>query len=1427
MKLNEFGAGKITAQNTTKDVKPGETQRQAVKFGNKIGKDGKPPLLHKTAAKNSDPNKLFNMGLTEDSSVNNAELERMIRASAKARGIDPDTAVKVWRSEGGSSYQSKIPRKGSGSDSGREASYGPFQLYTGGGLGNEYQDKYGVDLRKDNTPDGIKRQIDFALDKANEKGWAPWYGAEKAGVTGRAGLGNKPVYNKASGFKDGNIDSVDDVIDVGKEVGKRFVKGVKSIGSIFDDENLEERSLYQMLTQKLAPKVSPKTYEKAAELLHNIIIGKLQQSKGKLKHGLGYYAQQIGKQFDGLDYRALIAYYKDLYGMEGLTELKIQKPDEKDTLGIERKYMPQIKTADYPEFIEYLEKNGARFKTETIPAADLKAMQKEFSDKGILKQLEKNLRDGPNTKAVIASSDDYILDGHHRWLVALNTGDDLNVYRVNMPAAELYDLVNKFGKTYYKDIYDEGAPSIGVPLASGLVVSIFPHRPLKIKKSTPGKLNYNEDITQVDLNQLEAFADKLFAKVGIDVEFTRHFLDRVNDERNEKPITPAELTRLFKQEYKRWGKPIAQMGPDQEAVMKDLQTNINLPFALRWDSNNDELDLIAKTVMRKKDFKTPNREFAVESVDPILAFIKDKEKTHELSYGNCGVLAIALDQKFNVDQFIYVTNPAEPDKLYHVAAVKNNKIYDADGVTNLANVRARGLDDDYPDEDPEVENVPAVESEYRYILQGTDPDISIEDLNESQTLGQMINWGGKHDKPATRQIKTPPAGKPYNKATQKEKGVLDKVKGWFTTEELDEDLRDWFKEKWVNIGKKNKDGSHPECGTSGGKKGYAKCVPAAKAKRMSKKEKASATRRKRAAQNQAGRGGKDKPGSGKKPIRVSTKAESINETFDNPYRLKATSYLYSSGKWDVKAYSDTHEMVFKANRQAGENPGPGAHWTYEFGTRPIHKSGMLDYDKTGEGDAQRILATAVTALKAFIDEVEPAMITFTADKGDDGASRTKLYQRMVQRLAPQMGFKPIVQKGDSMDTFTLVKEAWSAKYKKSIDCSNPKGFSQRAHCAGRKKTNESFVKPQFDREWDEAARYPEFVKIGKEAWIELASKGKAVEITDASDINNTEAADPDAFSTLDSAKQKRALAQLERGVVEMPIVAVYSDGYKELIGGNTRLTAMMAKDGKATVWQFEVPDEVANLAQEQVEEAQVDEGVNDPHIFKAVFLAGGPGSGKSFVSDKILGGTGLRTVNSDEVFEFLMKKQGFPLDDPASIFSPQGQEIRGRAKELTDNRMHTYLKGRIGLLIDGTGKDVDKYAKQVEKLGGLGYDCAMIFVNTSHDVAQQRNQSRERQLPAAVVTQLWNAVQDNMMKFQQIFGAGRFHILDNSGGLEDIDRQKNFDKVYVEMQRFLNTPPSKRAATRWFQQQKAQSDEKRSAQQQQTTQSDGGTETSN
>ena len=119
-----------------------------------------------------------------------------------------------------------------------------------------------------------------------------------------------------------------------------------------------------------------------------------------------------------------------------------------------------------------------------------------------------------------------------------------------------------------------------------------------------------KQIKKSDLDQVEKYADRIFASLGIDVEFTRHFLDRVNDKRNVKQITPAELTRLFKQSYKKYGKKIAQLGPDAEAVINDMKTDINMPFVLNLKGG--ELELIAKTVMRKKDFKTSGPKMSFE-----------------------------------------------------------------------------------------------------------------------------------------------------------------------------------------------------------------------------------------------------------------------------------------------------------------------------------------------------------------------------------------------------------------------------------------------------------------------------------------------------------------------------------------------------------------------------------------------------------------------------------------------------------------------------------------------------------------------------------------------------------------------------------------------------------------------------------------------
>ena len=130
-------------------------------------------------------------------------------------------------------------------------------------------------------------------------------------------------------------------------------------------------------------------------------------------------------------------------------------------------------------------------------------------------------------------------------------------------------------------------------------------------------------VTKKQLDTIERFADKLWAKVGLDIEFTRHFLDRVNDARNKKQITGGEIQRLFKQSFRKHGKKISALGKGAEAVIKDMETDINMPFVLQLDKNG-ELDLVAKTVMRKKDFKTSNKKFTVENAG--------EQGTDELSY---------------------------------------------------------------------------------------------------------------------------------------------------------------------------------------------------------------------------------------------------------------------------------------------------------------------------------------------------------------------------------------------------------------------------------------------------------------------------------------------------------------------------------------------------------------------------------------------------------------------------------------------------------------------------------------------------------------------------------------------------------------------------------------------------------------------------
>ena len=181
---------------------------------------------------------------------------------------------------------------------------------------------------------------------------------------------------------------------------------------------------------------------------------------------------------------------------------------------------------------------------------------------------------------------------------------------------------------------------------------------------------------------------------------------------------------------------------------------------------------------------------------------------------------------------------------------------------------------------------------------------------------------------------------------------------------------------------------------------------------------------------------------------------------------------------------------------------------------------------------------------------------------------------------------------------------------------------------------------------------------------------------------------------------------------------------------------------------------------------QLLEGIYDPNIFKAVFLAGGPGSGKSYVVSKVVSGMGLKVINSDEPFERYLVKAGLSLKMPDEEQAERDIE-RKRAKKVTAARKGHAIDGRLGIIIDGTGKDYEKIEKQMRGLQQLGYDSHMIFVNTSLDVALARNEKRPRKLPEKLVVSSWNNVQKNIGKFSQLFQKG-FIIVDNNDPDENV-----------------------------------------------------------
>jgi hypothetical protein len=217
------------------------------------------------------------------------------------------------------------------------------------------------------------------------------------------------------------------------------------------------------------------------------------------------------------------------------------------------------------------------------------------------------------------------------------------------------------------------------------------------------------------------------------------------------------------------------------------------------------------------------------------------------------------------------------------------------------------------------------------------------------------------------------------------------------------------------------------------------------------------------------------------------------------------------------------------------------------------------------------------------------------------------------------------------------------------------------------------------------------------------------------------------------------------------------------------------------------------------------EGVHDQGIFKAVFLAGGPGSGKDYVMNNTLEGQGLTEINSDKALEFLMDKEG--LDKMMPVGETEKRNlVRGRAKNITELRQQLALLGRNGLIINGTGDDVVKTKNIKDQLEKLGYETSMLLVNTRDDISAQRNLERGqrggRAVPEPIRKEKWDNVQYARTEYAQMFG-GNYSEFDNSEDLRQADpetvkaKKAELLSLFNKFKEFVAAPPQSQEAQFW------------------------------
>lgn len=220
----------------------------------------------------------------------------------------------------------------------------------------------------------------------------------------------------------------------------------------------------------------------------------------------------------------------------------------------------------------------------------------------------------------------------------------------------------------------------------------------------------------------------------------------------------------------------------------------------------------------------------------------------------------------------------------------------------------------------------------------------------------------------------------------------------------------------------------------------------------------------------------------------------------------------------------------------------------------------------------------------------------------------------------------------------------------------------------------------------------------------------------------------------------------------------------------------------------------------------VNEGVHDKGIFHAVFLAGGPGSGKDFIMKKTLHGHGLTEINSDTAFEHLLKKHGLSKKMPESE-REQRDVVRARGKQTTETKRGLSEMGRNGLIINGTGQDHEKVHNMKNHLESLGYKTHMLFVHTDNEVSKKRNAERARSLPESDRKEIWDKVNAAKQHYKKSFG-NNYHEVDNTIDTKtapDANVKAHNDKLSAIHKHFMMAVASKDytpTAQKWIEDQK-------------------------